>query len=635
MKIIDPRNKQPEQAGSKANFPNRSSVTKKPSNKKSMILIPNHQVLARLRHGLIGALFATLLISGSLVHGATYFSENFDATNTDGYISFGWDFGKNGSAAEVGTDFWVAQYPYADADYQPLEPAPRQPDSSFFWDSYVTNLDKIVTPPTVDGTGSSRTNGGYLISDSDAAGGSDNIGSLSEFWAITPSFSTVGATDVWWHADVDIDNNNNGECIVDLGFSVDGGTTWTQVWATAEPQRPIKSFGFNQNVDNTFEGGTPIDGYPVLGSYSQTKTWSGIHGRWHVHLPAQANNQASVKMRIRYVEPADAWWIALDNILVDNNPPPKGSQVVLFEQFESGIPGTWANTGVTRTNGLPMKWATEPLRETDGTLSKKLSATDTNEVNVDLVRYLQFLRDRGTNIAPTAVLNWSVTNFIDYPDLQTYHPNNPTDGRLMMMLAGGNYAMWQPDTSNYTNDLDTPSLNLTGKSEVFLDFDSEWLHGVYNSLDPTLSQIFLVEVSLDGGATFNTIFDYQKGLSNIGEASYFMHHYIPVPQAAGKSSVIFRFHAQGLDTGNAGTRHQGFWVIDNVRVTANVLAITSISTSGGNVTVNWPGGPGIRLQKSTNLTNPLSWADIGTTLGNSTHSEALTSTPTFFRLSKP
>src|SRR6185295_10573549 len=130
--------------------------------------------------------------------------------------------------------------------------------------------------------------------------------------------------------------------------------------------------------------------------------WSGIHGRWHVKLPAVANNKSNVKVRIRYIEPADAWWIAVDNILVDNKAPRTGGQVVLSESFASGIPATWSNTGDTRT-----KWATGPLRDPDGTLSKKLSATDTNEVHVDLLRYLQFLRDRGTNLAPANVLNWS------------------------------------------------------------------------------------------------------------------------------------------------------------------------------------------------------------------------------------
>jgi len=594
--------------------------------------VTKQNVLAWARHRLIGASFATLLVSSSVLHGATYFSENFDTLDTAGLTNAGWQLDHNASAFETGTDFVLAQFPYAAANYANSVWPPgnsRDPDSSFFWDSYVSAVDEILTPPTQDGTGSSRTSGGYLISDSDAAGGSDNIGSLSEFWAITPSFSTVGATEVWWHADTDIDVNNNGECLVTLDVSVDGGTTWAQTWAQAEPQRPIKAYGFS--ISNPgYEGGDPIGGYPVLGSYSQTKTWSGIHGRWHVKLPAAANNQPSVKMRIRYFEPADAWWIALDNVLVDNQPPPQGCQVVLSENFESGIPGTWKNLS------SPQQWYPHPLTNLDGTLKQTWSAADTREIHVDLLRYLAILRAGGSNVAPAGVLNWSVTNLTDYPDLQTFHPNNPTDGRFMMMMAGGNYALWQADSVDQSSDLDTPTLNLSGKSEVFLDFDSEWLQRTYDALNPANSTIFLAQVSVDGGTTFTTVFDYQKGLANIGEGSYFMHHYIPVPQAAGKASVVFRFHAEGFDGGNGGTRHTGFWVIDNVRVTANIpLAITTISTSGGNVTVTWPGCTGVRLQKTTTLTNPLSWVDIGSTLGNSSHTEARTATPTYYRLAKP
>jgi len=506
-----------------------------------------------------------------MLQGATYFSENFDTLDTIGLTNAGWQIDHNATAFETGTDFVLARHPYDPADYANDVWPPGNsggPGTSFF--DPDTGL-PLVTPPGVNGHASSKTSGGYLISDSDRAGGSDNIGSLSEFWAITPSFSTVGSSAVWWHADADIDANNNGECLVTLDVSVDGGTTWVQAWAQAEPQRPIKAYNFNLNVDPAFEGGDPIGGYPVLGSYSQTKTWSGIHGRWHVQLPAIANNKPNVKVRIRYIEPADAWWIALDNIVVDNNPPPTGSQVVLSENFASGIPATWKNLSA------PQKWGTGPLTNLDGSLKMQRSATDDRKIHVDLLRYLAILRAEGTNLAPANVLNWSVTNFTDYPETINFQPNAPLDGYYLYMMAGGSYAMWQPDNTNSVSDLDTPTLDLSLKSEVFLDFDSEWLNRIYSGSDPALRQIFLVQVSVDGGATFTNIFDYQAALSNIGEGDYFMHHYIPVPQAAGKSNVVFRFHAEGLDNGNlldpgdpaTGTRHQGFWAIDNVRVTAN------------------------------------------------------------------
>jgi hypothetical protein len=607
-----------------------------------MKLKPKQHVRAKTGVRLFGLLVAPLLLSSSVLHGATYFSENFDTTTTAGLTNAGWDINHNASATETGSDFTLAQFPYADANYENTVWPPGNlsvPGTSFY--DPVTTL-PYVTPPGADGIGSSLTSGGYLISDSDSAGGSDNIGSLGEFWATTPSFSTLGATEVWYHADAAIDANNNGECLVTLDVSVDGGTTWLQAWAQAEPQRPIKAYNFNLNNDPTYEGGDPIGGYPVLGSYSQTKTWSGIHGRWHVQLPAAAANKASVKVRIRYLEPADAWWIALDNIVVDNNPPPQGSQVVLSETFDNGIPATWKNLS------SPQKWGTSPLTNSDGSLKMTLTPGDpSSQVNVDLLGELAMIRLAGFTIAPAAVNNWAVSNFVDFADQVSYHPDAPLDGYFMMMMAGGKYAMWQAPSNYSVANLDTPTLDLTGKTEVFLDYDSEWLNRIYNPTDPTVSQNFLAQVSVDGGTTFSNVFNYQAGLANIGEASYFMHHYIPVPQAAGKSSVVFRFQAEGLDNGalldpndpNSGTRHMGFWVIDNVRVTANapsqVPSISNITTSGGNVTVTWPGGAGIRLQKTTTLTNPLSWADIGSTLGTSTYSEPLTSTPTYYRLYRP
>lgn len=42
-----------------------------------------------------------------------------------------------------------------------------------------------------------------------------------------------------------------------------------------------------------------------------------------------------MKVRIRFYEPADAWWIAIDNLVIDDVPAPQGSSVVLNETFET------------------------------------------------------------------------------------------------------------------------------------------------------------------------------------------------------------------------------------------------------------------------------------------------------------
>ncbi len=410
-----------------------------------------------------------------------FFYEDFDSTNKAGLLYVGWDIGNSDWASEVGTEFGVAP------DY----PAGRAPNSST----------GSVYPPTVDGTPSS---GGYLISDSDAASGSDDIFSEVQFYAITPSFSTEGSTEVWLHADAEMETNNNGECIFELAVSVDGGETWTNQWVCVEPQRPMKG-----------GDGYRVDGLPEIGGGSLTKTWDGIHGRWHVELPA-AVDQPDVKIRIQFWEPADAWWIALDNILVDSTPPPSGEETVLTEDFTDGIPDTWRNTPSDWQT-----WTTEPLKDENGDYYR----------NVDLI-----LADADTGLF---------------------------DGRGMNMLCGQGYAMWQEgDDDTQSADLDTPVLDLSGYGEVYLAFDSEVLVG-------NGSSVYEVYVSVDGGQTFNTrLFTYTEALMNYEEGAYFMRHYLPVPEAAGKDQVVFRFHAAGGDPGEM----EGFWVVDNVEVTASVGA---------------------------------------------------------------
>ncbi|MGC9326685.1 MAG: hypothetical protein ACP5I1_03550, partial [Candidatus Hinthialibacter sp.] len=170
------------------------------------------------------------------------------------------------------------------------------------------------------------------------------------------------------------------------------------------------------------------------------------------------------------------------------------------------------------------------------------------------------------------------------PD-EIVNPKGITDGRWITMLAGQGYALWQEGPyapaegePSESATLDTPALDLSNASGVFLDFDSEMLRG-------DGSVFYEVYVSVDGGQNFERLFTYMEALMNNGEAAYFMHHYFDVPQAAGSDSVIFRFRAEGQDPAPdndplvGGNGHMaGFWVIDNVRVTMN---------TGGTAVPNW------------------------------------------------
>ena len=388
------------------------------------------------------------------------------------------------------------------------------------------------------------------MADSDAGGGSDDVGSEAEIWAISPSFSTEGATEVWFHADTEIESNNNGECLILLEASPDGGTTWLPVWVSVEPQRVIKDI---RAVVPTAE---MIDGWPELGSASQTKSFAGIHGRWDIQFPSEVANQPNVQFRTGWFESADAWWIALDNILVDSNPPPMGGETVLLEDFEGGIPATWTNT-----TGKTQLWDTRPLWDEES--DEPLKIINNFSVHIDLVRMAEM---------------YEMEISMDEPD-QDINPNGITDGGWILMLAGQGYAMWQEGPyevpegeESESATLDTPVLDLSSATEVFLDFDSEMLRG-------DGSVYYDVFVSVDGGQNFEQIFTYTGALMDNGESAYFTHHYLEVPEAAGNSSVIFRFRAEGQDPctdsdpflGDSGTM-EGFWAIDNVRVTATVGA---------------------------------------------------------------
>ena len=234
-----------------------------------------------------------------------------------------------------------------------------------------------------------------------------------------------------------------------------------------------------------------------------------------------------------------------------------GTQTILSEDFENGIPSTCSNTTLKT-----QKWDTQPLWNTE--FDEPLKYISGQFVHVDLLRNAEL---------------YGVTIDLEAPDPQI-NPNGITDGRWILMLAGQNYAMWQEGpntpaagTPSEAANLDTPTLNLSSASAVYLDFDSEMLVG------NGASSRYDAYVSVDGGQNFERIYTNTGALMDYEEGSYFDHHYLEVPQAAGKSAVVFRFHAEGQDppidddplNGTNGTMG-GFWAIDKVRVTANVGA---------------------------------------------------------------
>jgi hypothetical protein len=64
------------------------------------------------------------------------------------------------------------------------------------------------------------------------------------------------------------------------------------------------------------------------------------------------------------------------------------------------------------------------------------------------------------------------------------------------------------------------------------------------------------------------------------------------------------------------------------------FTIRAITGTAGNVTLNWPAYPSIRLQRATRLVSP-DWQDVPGTLGTGNYSEPATNPAAFYRLSRP
>ncbi|MBZ0255468.1 hypothetical protein K8I31_05375, partial [bacterium] len=348
---------------------------------------------------------------------------------------------------------------------------------------------------------------------------------------------------------------------------------WETVWVMVEPQRVNDAFETPTDVNGGPTGAELIGGWPSIGpdpnNPATFKTWDGIHGRWHLPLPSSVENKADVRFRVGWRETADAWWFALDNIQVDTTPPPMGSEEMFMEDFEGGIPSTWNNENLNTVSADPLNdyFGIPPITwDTKGIEDPELPGEPFKLINAIPI-YIDLLKQADS---------FGVQIDLDNPD-PDINPKGTTDGGWLIELAGQGYALFQeppfgvPDGSEpETAALDTPSIDLSNAVAAYIDFDSEFLAG------DTGAKSYKVQVSVDGG-DFEDIYDYLAGLMNYGEAPFFDHHYIEVPQAAGSSNVVFRFLASASDpTDNAAPDYpngngnmEGFWAVDNVRVTAD------------------------------------------------------------------
>jgi len=350
----------------------------------------------------------------------------------------------------------------------------------------VTNPGGRVNPPTLDGTPSTAN---FMISDADAGNFDDvmDSGMSRDLW--TPSIS-ISSGEVWLHVDASIQLNNNGTAVCDIDVSTDGGSNWTNLFRRIAPNRGIEAPATTLLPDNT--------------------TCDGFYGHLDLDLTSAVTGASSIMVRFRHFEQHWDWWVAIDNVVVDNVAPPQGGSASIFsEDFSAGTLGAMSVTGLNT--------GTETWHTTDKGNRYTLGSVSQEGVN------------------------------------RINHATADSDP---------DFAMLDSDTLPNAAEneyLKTPVLDLTGYGEVFLHFNSE----THLSSAATAQQVL---VSLDGGSTFQAppIFDYRAGgLFDSEEEPFYAERIFKVDAAAFRPTVVFAWRYASAAGG------AGWWAVDDIEVTGN------------------------------------------------------------------
>ncbi len=165
----------------------------------------------------------------------------------------------------------------------------------------------------------------------------------------------------------------------------------------------------------------------------------------------------------------------------------------------------------------------------------------------------------------TLPANWQVSGTPGWSFDNPGARENSTGGAGNMAIADSDVAGQVPmDTA-----LQTPALNLSTASSVKLVFKTDFYPGGVSTAD--------VDVSIDSGATWTNIWR-TTGVDAIGTVT------LNVPEAAGQSNVLFRFHYYNAN-------YDWYWQVDDVVVETpsapNAPSALGAVVAGSNVNLTW------------------------------------------------
>ena len=329
---------------------------------------------------------------------------------------------------------------------------------------------------------------------------------------------------------------------------------------------------------------------------------------------------------------------------------------IFFENFDSTAEGS-APTGWTVSNQSTSQGVEFDLNHIGSTAYANFTVVTTNRLAGDFIAY----NDTTPTSAPfDQILGAPRNSYIVNGSFVRTFANNKVFFGASGYHGGASQIL----------EAVTPSINLSGKSDIYISF-----HGLMEQYHDSIEGI---EVSADGGTTWapvayyldppdivitNGVVDLEATYNRVGAEiattpegaggfyAFFLKapldaevgtrtrplassdaadgirvELIRVPQADNKADVKFRFFIAGTDSWYFGFDDFGVYSI----VSAPSLSITK---TAGTITISWPAAAGFVLQSSTTLAVG-SWSNVSGVTGNS-YSPSPATGNVFYRLFKP